>query len=229
MLKTLIIDDEPLAHDVIKEYAKEVPLIHIVGQCYRGTEALVALSNQQVDLIFLDIQMPKLKGLDLLKALPHPPLVIITSAYEEYALESFALDVCDYLLKPFRFERFLKAVNKAHRLYQLKHQQAELEQKQFFIKVDKRHVQLNYDEVQYFESYGNYVKVWVGDAYHLTPRTLSSFEEQIQLPEFIRIHKSFVVNTKHVDYLEGNQVMMKNQNALPLGKNHRQAFKQLIG
>ena len=175
--------------------------------------------------------MPKLKGLDLLKSLQQKPLVIITSAYEEYALASFELDVCDYLLKPFRFDRFLKAVMKAQELYQLKQNQSDSggeEAKQFFIKVDKRHVQLNYEEVQFLESYGNYVKVWTADKFHLTPRTLSSFEEQVPEHQFIRIHKSFVVNTQQVDYLEGNQVFMKNGKAIPLGKNHRQAFKQLI-
>lgn len=232
ILKTLIVDDEPLAHDVIKEYAKEVPFIQIVGQCHRATEAISFLASHEVDLIFLDIQMPKLKGLDFLRVIQRKPFVIITSAYQEYALESFELDVSDYLLKPFRFERFLKAIHKVNELAKLKHEPVdnfqELEDRSFFIKVDKRHIQLNYDEVQFLESYGNYVKVWVGENFHLTPRTLSSFEDQIQLQEFVRIHKSFIVNTKHVSYLEGNQVMMHNEKLLPLGKNHRQAFKQFI-
>lgn len=230
-LSALIIDDEPLAHGVILEYVKETPFIEIVGQCHRATEAIPLLNQQEIDLLFLDIQMPKLKGLDFLKSLQHKPLVIITSAYQEYALESFELDVCDYLLKPFRFDRFLKAVMKAQELYQLKNNQPEPvgeDNKQFFIKVDKRHVQLCYEDLHFLESYGNYVKVWVDDKFHLTPRTLSSFEEQVPEQHFIRVHKSFIVNTQQVDYLEGNQVFMKNKKAVPLGKNHRQAFKQLI-
>ena len=230
-LKALVVDDEPLAHEVIKEYVKDTPFIEIIGHCYRATEAMTFLAGQKIDLMFLDIQMPKLKGLDFLKSLQHKPLCIITSAYEEYALESFELDVCDYLLKPFRFERFLKAANKAQELFQLKQPvvpHISIKDQSFFIKEDKRHIQLYYDEVQYLESYGNYVKVWIGNTYHLTPRTLSSFEEQLPEASFAKIHKSYIVNTKHVSYLEGNQVMMKNDKLLPLGKNHRQFFKQLI-
>ncbi|MEM1124793.1 MAG: response regulator, partial [Bacteroidota bacterium] len=119
-LKALIIDDEPLAHMVILEYVKDIPFIEVVGQCNLATEAISALRQQPVDLLFLDINMPKIKGLDFLRTLKNPPLVIITSAYQEYALESFELDVCDYLLKPFRFDRFLRAVNKAQEVYQLK-------------------------------------------------------------------------------------------------------------
>ena len=112
-LKAIIIDDEPLAHKVILEYAKSLPFLEIVGQCHLAIDAFAMLQEKQVDLIFLDIQMPKLKGLDFLRVLPQKPLVIITSAYEEYALESYELEVCDYLLKPFRFERFLKAITRA--------------------------------------------------------------------------------------------------------------------
>ena len=112
-LKALIIDDEPLAHDIIQAYADDVPFLDITGNCHLATEALTYLHDHEVDLIFLDINMPKLKGLDFLRVLKDPPVVVVTSAYEEYALESFELDVCDYLHKPFRFDRFLKAVERA--------------------------------------------------------------------------------------------------------------------
>ena len=223
-LKAIIIDDEPLAHEVILEYTKEVPYIEVVHQFYLATKALAFLSQQDVDLIFLDIQMPKIKGLDFLRTLPTKPLVIITSAYEEYALESFELDVCDYLLKPFRFDRFLKASNKALELYQLKqnnllstNQNAEPKQetnKQLFIKSDKRLIQLNLEEVYYLESYGNYVKVWLEEAYHLTFNTLTNFETQLPGQDFFRIHKSFIINRRYIDYVEGNTVMMKNKIAV---------------
>ena len=191
-LKALIIDDEPLAHTVITEYAKDVPFIEIVGQCHLATEAIVVLQKQEIDLLFLDINMPKLKGLDFLRTLKNPPLVIITSAYSEYAIESFELDVCDYLLKPFRFDRFLKAINKAQEIYQLK-QSPSFEKNiaatdnstnQIFIKADKRLININLSEVYYFESYGNYVKVWLKDQFHLTPRTLTSFIDQVPDTDF---------------------------------------------
>ncbi len=233
-LRALIIDDEPLAHKIILEYANATPYLEIVGQCYLATEALVFLQQQEVDLIFLDIQMPKLKGLDFLRTLARPPAVIITSAYEEYALESFELAVSDYLLKPFRFDRFLKAVNRVLELKQLQRpaEAASLdnpassmaEPERLFIKSEKRMIQLNIPDIHYLESYGNYVKVWLANEFHLTPRTLTSFEEQMPI-DFRRIHKSYIINKKQVDYIEGNQVMMKNKKLLPIGKNHRQGIK----
>lgn len=235
-LKALIIDDEPLAHTVITEYAKDVPFIEIVGQCHLATEAIVVLQKQEIDLLFLDINMPKLKGLDFLRTLKNPPLVIITSAYSEYAIESFELDVCDYLLKPFRFDRFLKAINKAQEIYQLK-QSSSFEKNiaatdnstnQIFIKADKRLININLSEVYYFESYGNYVKVWLKDQFHLTPRTLTSFIDQVPDTDFYRIHKSFLINRKCINYVEGNFVLMKNGKQLPIGKNHRADFKQFL-
>lgn len=235
-LRCLIIDDEPLAHGVITEYAKDIPFINIVGNCYRATAALDFLSKQPVDLIFLDIRMPKLNGLDFLRTLAHKPLVIITSAYEEYALAGFDLAVCDYLLKPFRFDRFLKAVNRALELHYLKKQTAipiEIEKKapknndQISIKVDKKHILIKIDEIQYLESLGNYVKVWKNDVFLLTPRTLASFEDQLST-DFVRIHKSFMLNKKYVDYLEGNTIVLKNSQEVPIGKNYKGTIKQLL-
>ncbi|MEZ5040329.1 MAG: LytTR family DNA-binding domain-containing protein [Saprospiraceae bacterium] len=235
-LRSLIIDDEPLAHKIVLEYASEVPFVEIVGQCYLATEALALLRAQEVDLIFLDIQMPKIKGLDFLRTLNKKPLVIITSAYEEYALESFELDVCDYLLKPFRFDRFLKAANRALELHQLKQgvlsvsptsQEPAAAPGQLFIKSDKRLIQIDLAAVFYLESYGNYVKVWLENEFHLTPRTLSSFEDQLPSPDFLRIHKSFIIHKKFIDYIEGNFLVMKNKKQLPIGKNHRQDIKSI--
>lgn len=231
-LRALIIDDEPLAHKVILEYAKEVPFLEIVGQCYLATEALAVLKNEAVDLLFLDIQMPKLKGLDFLRTLQVRPIVIITSAYGEYALESYELDVCDYLLKPFRFDRFLKAVNKAFAKHELEHKSGDLsieaKTSQLLIKSDKRLIPVNTEDVYYLESYGNYVKVWLKDSFHLTPATLSAFETQLPGTHFFRIHKSYVINKKYIAFIEGNTLVLKNDNKLPIGKSQRQAFKIFI-
>ncbi len=236
-LNSLIIDDEPLAHKVIMEYAKDIPFLTVSAQCYLATEAFSVLNDQNIDLIFLDIQMPKLKGLDFLRTLKVKPLVIVTSAYDEYALEGFELDVCDYLLKPFRFDRFLKAVNKAHELYQLKAEptsslpvdrESERKDDRLFIKSDKRLTQVKLSDIQYLESYGNYVKVWMGEEFHLTFRTLTSYVEELPEKDFFRIHKSFIINRVYIDYLEGNQVMMKNKKGLPIGKNNRSEFKKFL-
>jgi len=237
-LNALIIDDEPLAHKVILEYAKDVDFIEIVGQCHLATAALSLLKTKSIDLIFLDINMPKLTGLDFLKTLSVKPIVIITSAYQEHALESFELDVCDYLLKPFRFDRFLKATNKAFELFQLKNTPSinsasnsttPEATKQLFIKSDKRLINVNFQDIFYLESYGNYVKVWLGNEFHLTPKTLSSFVDQLPESDFFKIHKSFIINRQYIDYLEGNFVLMKNGKQLPVGKNNRADFKRFIG
>lgn len=237
-LRALIIDDEPLAHKVIIEYAKDLPALLIAGQCYSATEAMPLLSRESIDLLFLDIHMPKISGLELLKTLHHQPSVIITSAHEGYALESFELNVCDYLLKPFSYTRFLKAINKALEWQGLKkgsppasssptHQVAAADPT-LFIKVDKRLIQVMPDDIYYLESYGNYVKVWLEKNFHLTLRTLSSFEDQLDTSRFIRIHKSFMVNKSFIDYIEGNLIIMRNGQRLSVGKNFRSKLKDLI-
>jgi len=236
-LRCLIIDDEPLAHDIIASYINDVPFLEKIGHCYRATEAFDFLTHQEIDLIFLDIKMPKLNGLDFLRTLQRKPLVIITSAYEEYALESFELAVCDYLLKPFRFDRFLKAVNRALEIFNLQNPatgplistQSETHFiEKIAIKADKKHVLVNYADIKYLESLGNYVKVWKDDSFLLTPRTLSSFEEQLPTNVFVRVHKSFILNKKAVHYLEGNMIFLKNGQQLPIGKSYKATIKQLL-
>lgn len=242
-MRCLIIDDEPLAHNVILKYMEEIPFLENSGQCYRATEALEFLSRKQVDLIFLDIRMPKLNGLDFLRTLQQRPLVIVTSAFEEHALESFELDVCDYLLKPFRFDRFLKAVNRALSEFALKNPVTEKPAvtdtaarslpiheniREISIRSDKKFVLVQLDEIQYLEGLGNYVKVWRQQGFLLTPRTLSSFEEQLPGDSFLRIHKSYLLHKKFVHYIEGNTVYLKNGAQLPLGKNYRQVIRGLF-
>lgn len=238
-LRCLIVDDEPLAHQVIIRYLEDLPFLELAGQCYLATEALAFLNTQPVDLIFLDIRMPRLNGLDLLRTLQQRPLVIITSAFEEHALESFELEVCDYLLKPFRFDRFLKAANRALAMYTMRHPSTATtapvptaavpaaEPARIYIKADKKQIQLELDEVYYLESVGNYVKVWGASTYLLTARTLSSFEEQLPADTFLRIHKSYMLNKKYVHYIEGNTIRLRNGKELPIGKSYKHIIKDL--
>jgi DNA-binding LytR/AlgR family response regulator len=231
-MRCLIVDDEPPAHQVLLTYMADVPFLEITGQCYLATEALTFLNSQMVDLIFLDIQMPKLNGLDFIRTLQMPPLIIITSAYEEHALESFDLEVCDYLLKPFRFDRFLKAANRAQMQFNLRQKivstlaqdvvKTNIEPKFLYLKSDKRLVKVLLDDICYFESLGNYVKVWDQKKFLLTPRTLISFEAQLPGDSFIRIHKSFILNKNFIHAIEGNTVYLINGSELPVGKNYRQ-------
>lgn len=232
-LAALVIDDEPLAHQIIDTYAKDLDFLDITGHCHRATEAYPLLQNGDIDLIFLDINMPDLKGLDFLRTLERRPKVIITSAFEEYAIESFELQVSDYLLKPFRFARFLRAVNKVQK--ELGKGGADAGAKtgnpqadHLFIKVDRQYRRVELTDILYLESYGNFVKVWTGPSFLLTTRTLSSLVEELPAAEFLKIHKSFVVQKSKVEYLEGNQLMMPNGNALPVGKLQREAVKSWI-
>ncbi|HTM98410.1 MAG TPA: LytTR family DNA-binding domain-containing protein [Pedobacter sp.] len=232
-LRCLIIDDEPLAHEVILTHLGDIPFLEVVGQCYRATDAFDFLSKNEIDLVFLDIRMPKLSGLDFIKTLKRKPIIIITSAFEEYALESFDLDVCDYLLKPFRFDRLLKAANRALEIYQLKNQTKQVqigqtEEDHIAIKADKRHIIVKLNELYYLESLGNYVKVWKDKEFLLTQRTLTSFESQLPKELFIRVHKSYIVNKKFVHYLEGNMIILKNSTQIPIGKNFKPTIKQLL-
>jgi DNA-binding LytR/AlgR family response regulator len=239
-IKRLIVDDEPLAHEIILDYLADLPFVEVVSQCYLATEALNYISENQVDLLFLDVNMPKLSGIDLLKVLTNKPQVIITSAYQEYALESFELDVCDYLLKPYRYDRFLKAVNKAHEQIKLQTSQSEVmpperevapknNDSNIFIKVDKKLIQLKLVDISFFEAYGNYVKVWVNEKVYLTPRTLSSFEEQLEDNlAFIRIHKSYIIQKSQINFIEAGVIKMNNQRSVSIGKSYKHVTKTLL-
>jgi len=239
-ISALVIDDEPLAHQVIETYAQDLDFLEIAGHCHRATEAYGFLAEHAVDLIFLDINMPKLKGLDFLRTLDRRPKVIITSAYGEYALESFELQVSDYLLKPFRFSRFLRAVNKVRQ--ELEKGGADAGAKaakkssaappeindHLFVKVDRQYRRLDFKNLHYLESYGNYVKLWTSEEdFLLTARTLSSFQSELP-PSFQKIHKSYIVNKALVNYLEGNQLAMRSGKILPVGKLQREAVRRWV-
>lgn len=218
MLRTLIVDDEPLAHQVILTYLNEVSDLEVVGQCYSGEQALSFLKDHKVDLIFLDIQMPGLTGLDVLSVMKDKPQVIITSAYQEYAIEGFNMDVTDYLLKPFRFDRFLTAVGK------VKQRCGTTENtviQEIFIKVDRKQVRIDLTQVSCLEAYGNYVKVWRGEDMLLTAATLSSFEKMLPTALFVRIHKSVMIGIEHIDYIGSDMVKLRDGSERPIGKQFK--------
>lgn len=232
-LTTIIIDDEPLAHDILLAYSQNLPNVKIKGQCYSATEALNYLADNQVDMLFLDINMPMLTGLDLLKVLKCKPQVIITSAYQEYALESFEFDVTDYLLKPFSFERCLQACNKALAKHELLLQarnniEKSNEDKTIFIKVDKKQCQFHLKDISCFEAYGNYVKVWYQGKSFLTARTLASFEQQLPVSEFTQIHRSVIVNQIHIDFINGQEITLNDGNTFSIGKSYKQKLVELL-
>ena len=219
----LIADDEPIARQILEKYLQDLPNLQLVASCKNAFEVLDVLQKETIDILFLDINMPKFSGISLLKSLQQKPAVIITTAYPEYAVEGFELSVTDYLLKPFSFERFLQAVLKVKK--QEKQAVALLvkentqEATSIFVKSDKKLIKLNFEDINYIEAYGNYIKIYT-DKMILTPQTLSDFLEKLPL-HFIRIHKSFAINFQCLEMLDGNQVLLQNQTKLVVGKSYR--------
>ena len=226
-LSCLIVDDEPLSQDVLKKFVDDAPMLKLEGICSDALEALDFLRSKTVDLIFLDINMPKLSGINFVKTLENPPLIIFTTAYAEYAVEGFELDAVDYLLKPIAFDRFLKAVNKAIELQQAweileKNKINKSEPDYLMIKSDKRIYKINIDELYYVQSYGDYVKIHTKEKVIIASETMKNMEEHLRA-NCIRIHKSYLVNRTAIKYVEGNQVKV-NDIMLPIGQKYRDDF-----
>ncbi|PHN04991.1 LytR/AlgR family response regulator transcription factor [Flavilitoribacter nigricans] len=230
-VKCLIVDDEELARALLDNYVKRVPYLENVGMCANPLEAMQVLRSQKVDLIFLDIQMPELTGIEFLKTLPVKPLIIFTTAYKEYALEGFELDVVDYLLKPFRFERFLHAVNKAGKLLEPESpetaaapsptREAKPDAKDYLlVKADFKTYRIFYRDILYIESMKEYVAFHTPTGKTLSLGSLKSLEQELPSDQFMRIHKSYIVAKKQVSALEGNMVHI-GQVKLPIGSSYR--------
>ncbi len=220
MLKLLIVDDEPLAHQVITYHCKAHKDISIIGFCYSAAEALAVLAKQQVDLLILDIQMPVLTGLDMLKVLHHKPQVIISSAYPQYALDGFELDVADYLLKPISAQRFATALDKVRRRLALEPEKPA----SIVLKVEREQRKFKLADVCCFEAYGNYVKVWQGQRMVLVNATLKQVYQQVATADFIQVQKSFLVNKQHVIGLDSTSIRLSNQMQIKVGP----AFKDQL-
>ncbi|WP_299311713.1 LytTR family DNA-binding domain-containing protein [uncultured Aquimarina sp.] len=223
VLQCLIADDEPIARQIIENYIKEIPYLEVVSTCKNAFEVMTFLQENNVDLLFLDINMPKLSGISLLKTMQQKPQVIITTAYPEYAVEGFELSVADYLLKPFSLERFIQAVIKVQQRLNNNTNNVIVEKedtiKSIYVKSDKKIIKLDLDSINYVEAYGNYIKIYT-DQMILTPTTLSDFAEKLS-NDFIRIHKSFIVNFNKLKLIDGNQMVLKNDSKLPISKSYR--------
>ncbi|WP_036156213.1 LytR/AlgR family response regulator transcription factor [Maribacter forsetii] len=223
MITYLIIDDEPIAHEIIKGYGDLLSNMKLAKHCYDAIEALAYLQGNQVDLIFLDLNMPKLKGFDFLRTLQNPPKIIVTTAYREYALEGYELNVIDYLLKPFSFERFLKAINKTiqQKGYSLQLEAIKnVEESFIFLYSDKKHIQVKLNDILLVEAAGNYCKVILIEGQILIREKISDALEMLAEDKFIQVHKSFIVAKKHIETLEGNRIQIK-EHQVPIGKVYK--------
>jgi DNA-binding LytR/AlgR family response regulator len=235
MIRCLAIDDESLALDLIEDNIRKVPFLELVKGCKSAFEAMEILQNEKIDILFLDIQMPDITGIQFLKSLQTRPLVIFTTAYEKYALEGFELDVIDYLLKPFSFDRFLKAINKAQDYLHLKGSNASYETANeiqatsgyIFVKADYKLVKINFNEILYIEGLKDYVKIYTEEKPVLTLMSLKSLEEKLPPADFVRVHRSFIVSIKKIRFIQRNFIHIGNKE-IPISENHKEHFFTII-
>lgn len=235
MINVIIVDDEPLAQDVLETYIEQMPELNLIKKCSNALEANDALQKHDIDLMFLDIQMPQLTGIDFLKTLIRPPQVIFTTAYPNYALEGFELNAADYLLKPISMERFMKAVNKVKEHIDLQKKSTQFsatdDQESFFVKADKKLVRVKFADIIYIEGLKDYVIIRMETGRVITLQTMKSLEDKLPEPLFRRIHRSFIVNMDKVMAIVGNMVEVSEKGQikhLPIGKNYRDELLDLI-
>ncbi len=234
MARVIIVDDEPLALDVLETYIEKLPSLELVARCDNAIEAFDVLSREEVDIMFLDIQMPQLTGIEFLKSLSNPPLVIFTTAYPNYAIEGYELNIMDYLLKPISFERFMKAVNKALAQLELQTETKEVpvpeskEESDFiFVKADKKLIKINYKDILYIEGLKDYVIIKLPTSRVITLQTMKSLEAKLPTSIFKRIHRSYIANLGRIDAVIGNMVEIEKKH-LPIGKNYRDELLAII-
>jgi len=235
-VQCLIVDDEPMARDVVRRYIDQIPSLHIAGEFGNAIDATLFLQKNLVDMIFLDIRMPQLSGTDFVRSLRNIPKIIFTTAHKEYAHEGFELDVVDYLLKPIRFDRFLRAVNKAYPQKQHEIGNAARGASQdlrfaspfIYLKVDRKMVKIMLDDILYIESDKDYVKVFTSGSTIITRQTISSVEAMLSENKFFRIHRSFIVSLDKVRSFS-NEIVEVGNKELPIGKLYRNSFLKLQG
>ncbi|WP_296386164.1 response regulator transcription factor [Winogradskyella sp.] len=231
MLKYIIIEDEPLAHEIIEEFCSMLPHLQLKKKCYNAMEAMQYLNENSIDFMFLDINMPKLKGLDFLRTLTNPPKTIITTAYKEHALEGFELNVVDYILKPFSFDRLVKAVNKVSDTQTTKAivkdvSNTETTSTRFFIKGDKKHHQIDLNDLLFIEAYGNYTKLFLKDEMIVSHEKISHYESILNEDNFLRVHKSFIVAIDKIKFIEGNRILI-NEHKIAIGQTYKSSISNL--
>jgi len=236
MIHYLIVDDEPLAHSVVENYCAQFSQLQKVGNCYNARQALDCLYSKAVDLIFLDINMPEVSGFELIRGLKHRPKIIVTSAHQEFAIEGYELDVADYLLKPFSFTRFMKAIEKVSGDKNL-NQNSNVTpgeppsnvEKILFLKEKGGNTvyRIPEDEIVFLEAAGNYCKVICDQQTITTPRILSDLEKEISKDLFVRTHRSFIVSRNKIDAIEGNMIKI-GMHQIPIGKNYKIRFNEAL-
>ncbi len=224
-IKCIVTDDEPIAREGMKEYIGKVDFLKLIGECEDAFQLNSLLQTTQPDLLLLDIQMPDLTGIDLLSAIPHPPKVIFTTAYEQYAVKGFELNATDYLLKPISFERFLKAVNRVHD--ELQKEKNVSGDDYFFIKRDKQIKKIRQQEILYLESMENYVAIHTLDSREIVYSTLKHIYTQLSGSTFLQVHRSYIVNMEYIESIEGNMLHIRSAR-IPIARALRKKVFETI-
>ena len=228
----IIVEDEPLAAEVLQDYIAQVSFLSLKAVCTDAIYALEVLQRERIDLIFLDIHLPKLKGLDFLKTLKHPPQIIITTAYHEYALQGYEFNVVDYLLKPVEFARFLTAVNKlkSGTTTEISEQSRiiEPERRFLFFNVSKKRVKIYLDEILYIESLKEYIRIYTKERSILTKFQLGEIEELLHKSNFLRVHRSFIVAKDKIDAYTATDIEI-NGKQVPVGRSYKELVQSLLG
>jgi two-component system, LytTR family, response regulator len=233
-IKCIIVDDEPMARDVLRRYIQKVPILKLLSEFGNAIDATVFLQEQAVDIIFLDIKMPQLSGTEFVRSLHNSPKIVFTTAHKEFAHEGFELDVTDYLLKPIRFDRFLRAVNKA---FPQRKQEGEAQTTTvndthrpdtsfIYLRVDRKMIKVLLDEILYIESDKDYVKVYTEKGYYITRQTIASVEAMLSDSKFIRVHRSYIISLSKLKSFTAEAVEIGDQE-LPIGKLYRNFFLKL--
>ncbi|CAM1373304.1 DNA-binding response regulator [Tenacibaculum litopenaei] len=229
-IQCIIIDDEPLAIKVIQNHLNEFPNIAVIDTFNNPLEAIQTLEQENIDVLFLDINTPKMNGLDFLKNIPVKPQVIITTAYREFAAESYDLDVLDYLVKPIPFPRFLKSINKLTQQLHLKHPHPNAtptEGSYIFLKVDKKLVKVKFEDILYIESLKDYIKVCTRQGNYIVHKSLTSITEELPSTNFLRTHRSYTIAIDKVNSIEGNSLEIQDKR-IPIGRKYLNITKQII-
>ncbi|WP_162339676.1 LytR/AlgR family response regulator transcription factor [Cyclobacterium salsum] len=223
-MNCIIIEDQPPAQRILKKYLDELGTCTLAGTFSDPVKAMAFLQQEPVDLVFLDIHLPKMSGIEFLKSLPFKPKVILTTAYPEYALEGYELDVVDYLLKPFSFQRFVKAIGKVSRQDFSQETRIYDAKKECFIKVGYEHIRIVFEDIQYIMADGDYCEIILSEKKYLSAEPLKKWVEMLDEGVFIRVHKSFVINSTEISKISGNQVFMNSGKVIPLGRAYKETF-----
>lgn len=228
----LIVDDEPIARNIIETYCGHLPYLQVSGSCGNAIEAKIHLQQLPVDILFLDINMPVMDGISFLKTLKRPPQVIFTTAYKEFAIDAFDLAACDYLLKPFSFDRFMMAIDKATANLRSPGSSRESNEHKaedfLFIKADGKIFKILHNDLLFAEANGNYTRIITTHNIFTPAMTFSAMEELLPPMQFVRVHRSFIVNKSKISHIEGNRVFL-NKTEIPIGSNYKEAFLKDIG